>query len=177
MLPDDAQVLFAKLGEAVSILKTFSPYHHLQLSGGIRVLVIGTVGPWGVWHNHSRMIQLQETWVTARDTHPVHVAATLVHELTHAWLDHRGVKYVAHRRRRIEAICYRAQARFVGRIPESAELRQYYLDRAAAVLNQSDDQWSNEAFRERDMELLAQMNTPAWIIRFLRRRDGDRTAV
>ena len=176
-LPDDEIQTFERITSAIGVLQRFSPHHYARLLDGVRILVIGRVGPWGEWHVHARMIQLREDWVTRSETDPVHIAATIVHELTHAKLDEGGVTYVELRRRRLEAMCYRAQARFVARMPGCEEVSDYYRERAAFVMNQSDDQWSDDAFRTRDLELLTELNTPAWMLAFLRRRAKKRSAV
>jgi hypothetical protein len=49
------------------------------------------------------------------------LAATLVHEATHAMLFHRGVPYISRTRLDVERICYLEETRFVGRINRNLE--------------------------------------------------------
>lgn len=177
VLADDANAQFAKLDEAIGLIKTFSPQAHTRLVRCGRILIFGTVGPIGEWHRYSRIIQVRENWVQDPATHPVHIAATLVHESTHGWLDERGVRYVAARRKRIERMCYRAEARFAGRVPGCDHISDYYLKCAQDVMSQRDDEWSDHAFRVRGIEYLAQLGTPAWLLNLLRRSVAKKPAV
>ncbi|WP_405283433.1 hypothetical protein V3331_16335 [Gaopeijia maritima] len=110
-------------------------------------------------------MKLTEKYVAAESTHAAHLAATVVHEAAHIRLEESGVRYTPDRRRRIEAICVRAEARFAERITGGQELAQYYRASAARILDGPDAAWSNDAFRARDLETLLALETPTWILR------------
>ena len=98
------------------------------------------------------------------ETRAMEVAATIVHEATHAWPDHHGSAFVAARRQRIEAICYRAEAAFARRVPSAEDLVALYEACADFVLEQSEDDWSDAALRDRQAEALREFGTPRWFI-------------
>ena len=128
------------------------------------------VGSRGEWQQDARLIRLLERTVVDPAEESAHVAGTVVHEATHAWLDDRGIAYRPERRRRIEALCIRSEARFASRIPGGAELANYYDTQARKVLAQSDAEWSDAAFRARSLEKLRELGTPHWFLRLLENR-------
>lgn len=168
--PDDAATGLAKVEQALVYIQQYGPYQHRRLQSAARILIFGTVGPIGRWHRNARIIQLRETWIEDPSTHPLHVAATIVHEYTHMWLEARRIEYAPAQRRRIERICFRAEARFMGRIPGCEELARYYASCADRVAAESDSDWSDRAFHERSLSELEQLGIPDWLLRLMRKR-------
>jgi hypothetical protein len=165
-----AEELFSKVAAALDLLRDHGPRQLARMRRLVSgVLVFGSVGPDGEWHREVRLILLSEPNVAKSDTHPAHVACLLVHEISHAWLEHRGCEYVSGRRRRIEAICCRAAARLARRIPGGNELGGYYEVRAQQILSQSGDDWSDAAFRKRAVGNLHILGAPTWLMRFMER--------
>ena len=126
-----------------------------------------------MWHRDARLVKLTEKYVGAASTHAAHLAATVVHEAAHARLEESGVRYTADQRRRIEAICVRAEARFARRLPGGEELAAYYRDSAARILDDSDERWSDAAFRGRVLKSLLALGTPHWILRLFGATDAE----
>jgi hypothetical protein len=163
-----AEELFSKVAAALDLLRDHGPRQLARMRRLVSgVLVFGSVGPDGEWHPEARLILLREPNLAKSDTHPAQVACLLVHEISHAWLEHRGCEYVSGRRRRIEAICCRAEARLAHRIPGGNELGGYYEFRAQQILSQSDDDWSDAAFRKRAVGNLHILGAPTWLMRFI----------
>jgi hypothetical protein len=160
LLEAEDEVVFAKLEAALDLLKRYDQRQLARLRRFARVLVFGSVGPQGEWFRHARTIRLGERQVVATDTHAAHVAATIVHETTHAWLESLGFQYRPDRRRRIEALCYRAEAAFARKIPGGEDLSAYYMERARAILAGEDADWSDNAFRDRRVVRLAALGVP-----------------
>jgi len=162
--------LFSKVAAALDLLRDHGPRQLARMRRLVSgVLVFGSVGPDGEWHREVRLILLREPNLAKSDTHPANVACLLVHEISHAWLEHRGCEYVSGRRRRIEAICCRAEARLARRIPGGNELGGYYEVRAQQILSQSGDDWSDAAFRKRADGNLHILGAPTWLMRFIER--------
>lgn len=149
LMPDvPYEDLFGKVELALDLLAEYAPQSLVWLRRYGRILVFGNPqGPPGEWHRNARVVRLSETYVARAKSQPAHVAATIVHETAHAWLEAHGVPYAPENRRRIEAICVRAEVRFAGRIPGGSELAMYYADSARRILAGSDEEWSDEAFR------------------------------
>jgi hypothetical protein len=145
-----------------------------RLTAGI--FIFDDTGPLGAWMRAPRLIRLNEAYVAAPATTDAEIAATIVHETTHAWLEARGFAYRAERRRRIEAICYRAEASFVRRLPEGSVLASEYEECRARVLAESDDHWSDAAFYEKNMARARALGVPEWLLAWSARRRKRRAA-
>jgi len=115
------------------------------------------------------VIELSERYVSDRKTPAIALAATIVHEVTHAWLEHHGFEYAFERRRRLEAICYRAQAAFARRVPGADRLAEHYERTADAVRQGPDSNWSARAARDRMIKYAREQGVPEWVISFATR--------
>jgi hypothetical protein len=169
--------LFSKTRAALALISEFDPrqLHRLQrLVAGI--FIFDETGPLGAWMRGPKLIRLNEAYIASLDTTDADVAATIVHETMHAWLEARGFEYRAERRRRMEAICFRAEAAFARRLPDGEALGNYYEERAAEVLAQSDGDWSDVAFLEMHVARLRALNMPEWVVEWFARRGGRRAA-
>jgi hypothetical protein len=169
--------LIGKTRAALDLLAEFDPrsLHRLRrLVAG--VFIFDETGPWGAWMRGPRLIRLNERYVAAPATTDADVAATIVHETTHAWLESLGFTYRAERRPRIEAICHRAEAALARRLPNGAALASYCEERAAAVLSQSDADWSDAAFLKKDATRLRALYVPEWLVEWYVRRRSRRAA-
>jgi hypothetical protein len=127
-------------------------------------VLFGTIGSLGSWNQDARLIAVSQGFIVDADTRPIHVAATIVHEATHAWLDSRGFSYAPHQRARVEAICYRAEAAFIRRVPGESDLASMYESCARAAVDTPDD-WSDDAARDRAYVNLKELGFPAWLAR------------
>lgn len=171
-LPDagNAAAIEAKISDAFALLREHGQRHLARVRGlADGILLLGTVGAVGSWNKDARLIRVGQDFITDPETKPVHIAATIVHEATHAWLDHLGFSYTSDRRARIEAICYRAESAFVRRIPGCDSVALEYDMCARLVLEQPDDEWSDRAFRSRTAAELSELGVPRWLANFLSR--------
>jgi hypothetical protein len=169
--------LLARTRAAIEIIARFDPRQHDRLKRLVAgVFIFDETGALGEWQRGPRLIRLNEAFVAAPDTTDAQVAGTIVHETTHAWLEARGFTYRVERRRRIEAICYRAEAAFARRIPDGIELVSYYEERAKQVLTQTDGEWSDAAFLARDMARLRALSFPEWLVKWFVRHRRRRAA-
>lgn len=162
--------LESKCAQALELLHTQAPREFgrlLAYTDG--AIVIGAWGPLGEWLRAARLVRLNDAYAAKPETHPAHVASTLVHEATHAWLESRGFEYAPSQRRRIEAICHRAEAAFARRLDGGGALAQYYEMLAHQVLEQTDEQWSDAAFDKRHLTEMRDAGLPAWFLRLLTR--------
>jgi hypothetical protein len=172
-LPDTADIaaIEAKTSDAFVLLSEYGRRHLARvrtLADG--VLLLGTaVGAVGSWNGDARLIRLSQHFIANAETKPVHIAATIVHEATHAWLDHLGFSYAPHYRARIEAICYRAESAFARRIPGCESLALEYDMCAQVVLERPVEEWSDRAFRSRTAAELSELGLPRWLANLLSR--------
>jgi len=101
----------------------------------------------------------------AATTTPELIAATIVHEATHARLWGRGIRYEEARRPRIEEICLRREVAFAAKLPNGTDVRDQ-AERTLALCA-SGAYWTNAAFSERyiegGVEALRYMGAPGWL--------------
>lgn len=165
--PPQRAILDAKLADAFALLRTFGARHldraraHID---GILLLELG--GNDGVWKQHARLICLNQDFVLSSETKAVHVASTVVHEVTHAWLDSRGFSYAPESRARIEAVCYRAEAAFLRRVPGCEGLAADH-DLVVQAVSEGIDLWSDARLRAHALSDLEKLGAPAWLLRIL----------
>lgn len=160
--------------EALELLRVTSPKHFRRVqSHAYGILVLGEQGPLGTWLGSAQLIQLSQTHLLGRETRAAQVASTIVHEATHAWLEHLGFSYETERRQRIEAICYRSEAAFVRRLPNGEGMAIEYEECAQWIVDQSPHEWSDEAFRTKDVDQLRALGTPEWLIRLVASTSRD----
>jgi hypothetical protein len=72
------------------------------------------------WHYGVKLIIVDARFLCDPETTPANIAATLVHEATHARLDRIG--YAPEKRARVEGLCFRRERAFARRLPDSHEL-------------------------------------------------------
>ena len=162
----DRPLFEQKCSVAFELVRLHGPRHFARLGKLCDgVLVFGDTGPLAEWVQSARLITLGQHFLLRPGTQPADVAAAIVHEITHAWLDHLGFEYTVHRRRRIEAICYRSQAAFARRLPGGEELAADCEACADAVLLQTEAEWSEHVFRLRAIAQLRELGTPEWLVR------------
>jgi hypothetical protein len=113
---------------------------------------------------------LDERFVFLDTTTPERIAATIIHEATHARLEHWGVSYDESKRARIEAICMKRELNFANRLPQ-AELLQEELARTVEWYADNHDYFSDANFEQRDVqgraETLRYLGAPGWVFGFV----------
>src|SRR5882672_12744248 len=84
---------------------------------------------------------------------PAHVAATIIHEATHARLMTAGVGYEPERRAKVERICFKAEIAFASRLPDG----QPIIDEAQAQIKRDPEVWTDQAARARRVSKLREL--------------------
>jgi hypothetical protein len=145
---------------ALDLLRDVAP---MQLER-IPILMLGLcVSPPGhiaaEWNTELGICMLDQAFVVAPDTSVEWLAAVLVHELTHARLEHAGFHCDGRNRARIERICYLAQRNFLLRLAPSDERTR--IDGITADWLAMDPAfWSDEQVEERLRQMVA--SWPFW---------------
>ncbi|MBO0763938.1 MAG: hypothetical protein J2P50_05035 [Hyphomicrobiaceae bacterium] len=108
----------------------------------------------------------------AKLSSPQIIAATIVHEATHARLQRCGIGYDEERRSRIEAICFRREAALAMKLPNGGSVRETAERQLARCA--TSDFWTDAAFDTRfpdsAAEALRYLGAPEWLVRLLVRR-------
>jgi hypothetical protein len=118
-------------------------------------------GALGKYTHSLRACELDERFVAAPSP-PEVIAATIVHEATHARLWRCGIGYDESLRHRVEAVCCRREVAFASKLPNGERVREKVQDYLAI----SPTAWTNAATRDRDLEGSVQdlrhIGTPDW---------------
>ena len=171
------RTLLAKTRAALELIADHDPRQFArlnQLAAGI--FIFEKPGTLGTWLHGPKLILLSEEFIGTPENTDAAVACVIVHETTHAWLEARGIRYRPERRRRIEAICYRAEAAFARRLFDGAALQEHYEERAKDVLAQGDEDWSDAAFLVNDATRLRSLGVPEWLVEWFVRYKARRAA-
>jgi hypothetical protein len=129
-------------------------------------------GDRGCYNSAVRACELDPRFVLRPSVTPSEVAVTIVHEATHARLEHCGISYSENRRHRIERVCFRQEIAFAQRLPDGTAAAQ----RAEQWLSAPLEFWSDSAmegrFDEGSDEALRYAGVPEWLLRVLRAGRG-----
>jgi hypothetical protein len=169
---EDAEACRRRVEEALLLIKT---YDHVRYGRLIRDLervwvnlILGGIAQFdaSIW-----ACTLDPRHVLDETIPPEIIAASIVHEATHARLWRRGFGYEEELRSRVEAICFRRERAFAAKLPNGEQVREQ-ADRCLAAYNDR-DHWTNEAFRKRyDVQIekaAVYAGVPNWLIRILKR--------
>ena len=163
---DDRATLYPRLDAALALLEAYDPRVLQRLrKHADGVVILGTVGPLGSHLPAVRLIRIADYHIREEEGYPLRLAATLAHEATHAWLDALGIEHSMGRQTRIEAICYRAEARLARRVPDGADYAAECEQILALTADPETDFWSPEARLERSVGDLRELGAPDWVIR------------
>lgn len=122
-----------------------------------RIMLVRAGGP-EYWPFAQGFI-LTAGWVTSAPIEQV--AFTIVHEATHARLWRSGFRYGRDKRRRLEEICIRAEARFAALLPDGQELSAEIIGRLLHPW------WTDQAIVARQHGAQEKL-WPRWLLRLTR---------
>ena len=166
LLPDDDDraTCYPKIAAALTLIGEHDRVRFSQVQRYVRAIVL-TEHPMNLaqWWDDVRMCELARPYVLAPATTPTHLAATIVHETTHARLFRLGIRYEEPLRARVEAVCYKAEIDFARRLPDGAEVIQH----AERALSRDPSYWATSTFRQRNFEALRRLGCPEWLLRII----------
>ena len=129
------------------------------------------------------MCVLDRNWVTAPDTMPDMIAASIVHEATHARLDGLNIQYLEPLRARIERLCDAESIAFARRVPNGESLARRIIEsRPTDAAHWSDERLDDRILKARrsDMDAMRKelddAHLPAWLKKLLQRLARSRAA-
>ncbi len=169
----ERDLVLRKVAAALALIDQYDPRRAARLRRCVEgILVFGDTGPVGQWIRGPRLVMLSVTYALRDDITASHVASTLVHESTHAWLEALGFKYDVERWARIEATCFRAEQAFARKLPDPGDL----IKRAERQLARDPSYWTAHAARERELRTLRELGVPSWLVWVLGRALPRRAA-
>jgi hypothetical protein len=154
---------------ALLLIKQHSPLDYARIIRELeRIWVTLSFYGLGQYKHSLKACILDERYVADSATTVERIAATIVHEATHARLERCRIEYKQELRTRIEAICFRRELAFSARLPNGAEVQQE-IAQCLEWYQANPGQFSDAQFRENHMvggiEALRYLETPDWLIR------------
>jgi hypothetical protein len=161
-----------RVEDALQLIKLYGPLHYSRVVHHLERVWVRVEHTASACYYHSmRACVLDVRYILKEVTTVEEIAATIVHEATHARLERRGVQYVENQRRRIEAVCIRRELNFIAKLAHVEplqEARAYALEWCASS---EQDFFSDSNFATRheegSVEALRYLGWPEWLIRFL----------
>ena len=162
------ELILEKVIAALRMIEVHDPVRYRRLTQDLPRLWVVTFLPGAVatYSDRLRACRLSEEFVVHDDTTVEMIAATIVHEATHARLDNCRIRYEEGLRARIEAVCFRREIAFAAKLPDGLVVREhaersltYYADPAY---------WTDAAFHNRELtevpKALRQIGAPEWVV-------------
>jgi len=159
----------SRVEDALSLIKQHSPLDYARVIRELkRIWVFLSFHSSLAEYKHSlKACVLDERFVPDSATTVGRLAATIVHEATHARLERCGIEYKQELRTRIEAICGRRELAFAARLPNSAELQQA-IAQSLRWYQANPGHFSDAHFREKYVvdwiETARYAEVPDWLI-------------
>jgi hypothetical protein len=164
---ENAEAALQRVAEALRLIQTYDRPRYNRLRRDLdRIWVRELTGSVASFNPTLRACQLDERFVLTEATDATILAATIVHEATHARLWNCGIGYEEEVRHRVEAICIRRELAFAGKVPDGRCARE----RAEAALAIPPSYFTDAAFRDREVERAVQTFQdlePRWLGRLM----------
>jgi hypothetical protein len=166
----EPEPILRRVEEALCLIKAYDRLRYDRLIRDLeRVWVRLLAGAFGTFNSSLHACELDRRFVLAATSPPELIAATIVHEATHARLDRCGIGYDEGLRPRVEAACFRRELAFAAKLPNGVNVRE--RAERTLVLCTTHGYWTNAAFGERHdkdhLETLRDLGTPDWLLRTL----------
>ncbi len=164
----ESETALQRTEQALQLIKRYDPVRYGRIVKDVeRVWVRLLPNILGNFDDSIHACELDTRFVLASP--PELVAATIVHEATHARLHHRGIGYEEELRARVEAVCFRRELAFAAKLPHGEQVHEQ-AGRSLALCV-SPDHWTNaslnEHFLEGYVETLRDFGVPNWLLRVL----------
>ncbi len=159
--------LFDKTRAALDLIHQYGPMRLRRMKRDLRgIWITYTAGNLAEYDPAGRLCLLDPAYLSRSDVTPVDVAATIIHEATHARLREAGFGYEAKSRARIENVCFRAEITFARHLPDGQEI----VERACRNLILDPVVWTADSAEERVTTKLRELGVPQWLIQLIIRR-------
>jgi hypothetical protein len=165
-----------KVRDALLLIKTHGPYRYRRvLREADRILVTLIPGAAAAWAPVLRRCLIDARLV--RSHPPAMIANAIVNEVTHGLIIRYGVGYEKDYRARIENICLKQERAFASKLPADIEKGTLaeWIGRDDATSQEYNDEALRDGFRAGMIEMAADIEMPAWLMKFLLRLRGIRS--
>jgi hypothetical protein len=164
---DKESIGWHAIEQALGLIQRHDPVRYRRILQDIeRVWVRILPGAIGRFNFSLNACELDEKFVLAEAARPELIAATIVHEATHARLMHSGIGYDEGIRVRVEAVCFKREFVFSTKLPNGEEVREQ-AERNLAYYGT--EHWTDGSLRiSYEMgatQALRHSGMPEWLIR------------
>jgi hypothetical protein len=169
MTKSESDPSLRRVEEALNVIKRYDPLQYMRVIRNLdRVWVSLEPNSRACFRRSLNACVLDERYVLAETTTPEMLAKTIIHEATHARLDHWGINYDDEKERvQIEAICMRRELAFAAKLPQG-RLLQEEVEHTMEWCTANPEYFSNASFHQRDnegrIEALRYLGVPEWLI-------------
>jgi hypothetical protein len=168
---NDAEPRLRPVEEALNLIKIYDPVRYAHLIRDLERIWV-TVISGGLAHFDPSICAcvLDERHLLNNANPPERIAASIVHEATHARLWRSGIGYEGEElRARVEAVCFRRERAFAAKLPNrnGQRNREQADQKLAAYADRG--YWTDEAFYTREVQdvhkTLQYLGMPNWLVR------------
>jgi hypothetical protein len=161
---EKARQSFARVEEALCLIRDHAPRLYSRLRRDLELIWVRVLpGPLGGYSHDLRACLLDARFVLDRSRPCSLIAASIVHEATHARLRGCGIDHREPMRNRVEAVCVRAEMDFAARLPDGAAVRAA----AEGRLRIATGFWTDDAFARRHRtgtrDAIQFLRVPYWL--------------
>jgi hypothetical protein len=162
----EAEPILRRIEEALLLIKRYDRIRYDRLLRDLqRVWILLLPSSVASFEYRIYSCQIDTRYCLAETTTPELLAATIVHEATHARLWRCGIRYEEAQRPRIEEICVRREIAFAAKLPNGEDARDQ-AERTLALCATGEN-WTSAAFRERyiegGVEVVRYLGAPGWL--------------
>jgi hypothetical protein len=161
-----------RVEDALQLIKLRAPLHYSRVVRYLERIWVRLEHTASACYYHSMgACVLDERYVLQETTTVEEIAATIIHEATHARLERRGIQYVEDQRQRIEAVCIRRELSFIAKLAHVEPLQEARAGALEWCTSGAQDFLSDSNFAKRheegSVEGLRYLGVPEWFIDFV----------
>ncbi len=158
-----------RVEDALALIKRHDPLSYSRILRNLERIWVSILPGASVCYDRSlNACVFDERFVVAETITPERIAASIVHEATHARLERCGIQYEEKLRSRIEAVCIERQLAFANKLPDGAELQEQFAH-ARQWYEANPEYFSDAWFRRREargwIKAMHYLGMPDWFIR------------
>ena len=170
-MESDPQPGLGRVEEAIHLIKRHDLLHYSRVIHNLERIWVHILPDAAACYQRSlKACVFDERFVLSETTTLERIATTIIHEATHAKLEHCGIRYEETQRPRIEAICLQREIAFASKLADNDGLRDE-LVRTMEWCTANPEYFSSMRFRERyyrgQIKTFHYLGMPRWLIQAL----------
>jgi len=161
-------LVLSRVIDALCLIKTHDPHRFNRILRDLdRMWELVVPGADARYYVALRTCECNRRFVLDDASSPELIAATIVHEATHARLWHCGIGYEEEVRARVEKVCIRRELAFAAKLPSGQAVRARAEQKLALPHEFCSDAHAEDRHVGDRVAALRDFGTPAWLMRAL----------